>query len=78
MPLVSEVLSVFFYSAVGPPFCFTTADSGFIECGDIGEIKRDSGFKEFVQRFPERSHVLYRYNRKREWRYFFMWRIFFN
>jgi hypothetical protein len=31
MPLVSEVLSVFFYSAVGPPFCFTTADSGFIE-----------------------------------------------
>lgn len=76
MPGVSEILSAFFYASVAPPFCFTTRDSNFDACGSIVQISEGNHYKEYKERFPKRDHTLYRYNRTRDWKYFFMWRIF--
>ncbi|TDE11369.1 hypothetical protein [Dyadobacter psychrotolerans] len=76
LPFVSDILTMFFCGLVAPPFCFTTRDAQFSDCGGINSIKESAQYKFYKQKYPKADHTLYRYNREREWRYFFMWRFF--
>ena len=76
LPIVSEILSLIFYAVVAPPFCFTTKDTQFSDCGGINLIKQSADYTLYKRKYPNADHTLYRYNREREWKYFFMWRIY--
>jgi len=70
LPFVSEILSVFFYATVAPPFCYITKDVQFYACGDVESIRENTDYKLYKQKFPERDNTLYRHNRIREWNIF--------
>ncbi|MCE7041608.1 hypothetical protein [Dyadobacter sp. CY312] len=76
LPIISEILSVILYATVAPPFCFSTKDLKFEDCGGIDKIKLSADYATYKSQFPGADHTLYRVNREREWKYFFMWRIF--
>lgn len=76
MPLISEVLSVLFYDTVGIPFHFITKDAHYYASGDINKILSSNGYIKYKESFPRANHTLYRCYRKKDWRYFFLWRSF--
>jgi hypothetical protein len=76
LPYISEILAIFIYATVSPPYCFITKDAHYYKCGGIQEMSEDPDYLSYKKMFPKEDHTLYRCNRKRDWRYFFMWRIF--
>jgi hypothetical protein len=74
MPFVSEVLSITFYDTVGIPFHFITKDAHFYSTGDINKILASDGYQKYKSSFPQADTTLYRCFRKKDWKYFFLWR----
>jgi hypothetical protein len=76
LPYISEILAIFIYATVSPPYCFITKDAHFYACGSIKSINEDPYYNLYKHKFPAADHTLNRCNKTRDWRYFFMWRTF--
>lgn len=75
-PFISEILSISFYDTVGIPFHYITKDAHYYATGDVNKIYSSDSYIRYRKVFPKADHKLYRCFRKKEWRYFFLWRSF--
>ena len=73
VPPVSGLLTFAFVDAVGVPFHFITHDLRYQANGGVALIKKTELYLEYVKKFPNQDHILYR-TESRNWFHIFRWR----